>query len=192
MVMKKRGAHLDKLISQDYQTTLQAMHAQHTGWAKSGPRFLAQVSAMIDEHQPRHALDYGCGKGALAQELHAKYPALPICLYDPGIEQFAKEPLPCDFVICTDVLEHIEPELIENVLAHIASLTKLCAYFVVHTGDCGHKLPDGRAAHILQRDQVWWEAKLIEAYRPLGFELTFKDTGRPMRFEARAVRVTHG
>jgi SAM-dependent methyltransferase len=184
-----KGQALVNLITPEYQQTLQTMHAQQAGWAKSGPRFLERVCALIDEHQPAAVLDYGCGKGALAAELHKKYPALTVYLYDPGLEQFTQLPPACDFVICTDVLEHIEPDYIEAVLEHIACLTHKVAYFVVHTGDCGHKLPDGRPAHILQRDQVWWEAKLIEAYRYLGFELTFKDTGRPMRFEATAVRI---
>lgn len=183
---------LDNLISPDYQHTLQEMHAQRPDWGKSGPRFLKQVDALIKEIDPLHALDYGCGKGTLAKQLHTLHPALPICLYDPGIPAYHDMPGACDLVICTDVLEHIEPELIESVLQHIASLTKKAAYFIIHTGDCGHKLPDGRPAHILQRDQVWWEAKLIEAYRPLGFELEFKDTGLPKRFQIIVRKIADG
>lgn len=179
---------MDNLITPDYQKTLQTMHAEQAQWARSGPRFLQRVLDLITIHKPASVLDYGCGKGALIAHINQHYPVLDTDLYDPGIPDFDHDPEPAGFIICTDVLEHIEPELIENVLAHIASLTEELAYFVVHTGDCGHKLPDGRPAHILQRDQVWWEAKLIEAYRPLGFELTFKATGLPMRFEAIAVR----
>lgn len=103
-------------------------------------------------------------------------------LYDPGIKKHSKLPEPADFVICTDVLEHIEPELIDNVLSHLAHLTKREAYFVIFTGDCGHKLPDGRAAHLIQKPRAWWEGKLLEVFGEY-FDFSFADTGLPHRFE---------
>ncbi|MGB0818092.1 MAG: methyltransferase domain-containing protein, partial [Candidatus Puniceispirillaceae bacterium] len=169
------------------QDTLQTMHAQQTQWARSGPRFLEQVCTLIDEHQPASILDYGCGKAVLAEHLHKKYPQIPICLYDPGVPEFQTPPPACDMVICTDVLEHIEPELIDRVLDHIVGLTKKVAYFVVHTGDCGHKLPDGRPAHILQRPQEWWEDKLDQAYGCA--HIVYEDTGLPMRFQVTVKRL---
>jgi hypothetical protein len=133
-------------------------------------------------------LDYGCGKGALATEVNKKNRGLPICLYDPGIKEHSDLPPACDFVTCTDVLEHIEPEHIESVLEHLHDLTKKVCYFVIHTGDCGHKLPDGRPAHILQKPETWWREQLIHHFPQ--FDFTFKDTGLPLRFEVIGVR--HG
>lgn len=176
------------LITKEYQDLLQEMHKKDAGWAKSGTRFLDRVTTLIQIFEPQSILDYGCGKGALASALNKEFPNIPISLYDPGIPQFSTEPPECDMVICTDVLEHVEPAFIGKVLDHISKKTKQIAYFIVHTGDCGHKLPDGRPAHILQREQVWWEEEIVEVYRPLGFEIVFKKTGLPYRFEAVAVK----
>ncbi len=74
-------------------------------------------------------LDYGCGKGTLAEAV-----SFEIREYDPAIAGKDENPLPADLVICTDALEHIEPEYLDAVLVHIASLTRMAAFFVVHTG----------------------------------------------------------
>ncbi|MGB0818370.1 MAG: methyltransferase domain-containing protein [Candidatus Puniceispirillaceae bacterium] len=178
-----------KHISPEYQQLLQDYHQANIGWAKSGARFYERARELVAEHKPRSLLDYGCGKGVLVSMLNQSFPQLVTDLYDPGVPEFDHDPVPADMVTCTDVLEHIEPEHIEQALYHLQALTKKVAYFVVHTGDCGHKLPDGRPAHILQRSQQWWMEKLTEVYCPAGFELSFKDTGLPMRFEAVAVRI---
>jgi len=164
------------------------MHTEQRQWARSGPRFLQRVLDLINIHNPTSVLDYGCGKGALIGEINQHYPVLDTDLYDPAVPEFNHEPEPADMVLCTDVLEHIEPELIDNVLAHLNDLTHKVCYFVVHTGDCGHKLPDGRPAHILQKPETWWREQLIHHFPQ--FDFTFKDTGLPLRFEVIGVR--HG
>lgn len=164
------------------------MHTEQTQWARSGPRFLQRILDLITIHKPTTLLDYGCGKGALVAHINQHHPNLKTDLYDPGVPEFNHKPEPAEMVICTDVLEHIEPDLINNVLDHLNDLAGKYVYFVVHTGDCGHKLPDGRPAHILQRPETWWRAKLIEHFPQ--FDFTFKDTGLPMRFEVTGVR--HG
>ena len=39
------------------------------------------------------------------------------------LEKFSRPPKPADILLCTDVLEHVEPEKTEEVLRHIKSLT---------------------------------------------------------------------
>ena len=68
--------------------------------------------------------------------------------------------IPAELVICTDVLEHIEPELIDNVLKHIESLTLKTAYLIIDTLPAQKNLPDGRNAHLIIENQDWWTNKI--------------------------------
>jgi hypothetical protein len=67
-------------------------------------------------------------------------------------------------VACIDVLEHIEPECLDNVLDHIASLTEAVAFLSIHTGPALKKLPDGRNAHLIQEPAEWWLPKLMSRW----------------------------
>ena len=62
-------------------------------------------------------------KGTLAHEFPSGY---PIVNYDPAT--FPEEPSSADFVACLDVLEHIEPALLPNVLTHLRSKTHKAGY----------------------------------------------------------------
>jgi 2-polyprenyl-3-methyl-5-hydroxy-6-metoxy-1,4-benzoquinol methylase len=186
--MRREQALAKQLITPEYQGTLQAMHTQRPDWGASAFKFIDPICAVIEKHRPQSVLDYGCGKGVLGTVLHDRYPLMPVMMYDPGIPEYAEAPqLAVDMVCCVDVLEHIEPELIENVLNHIGKLTKKVAYFIVHTADCGHKLPDGRPAHILQQPMSWWQDRIESAFGACA--CTYRDTGRPNRFEAVVERL---
>jgi hypothetical protein len=94
-------------------------------------------------------LDYGCGKGTL------DVPG--IRRYDPAIPEFSKSPSPAHLVVCTDVMEHIEPEYVGNTILHIYSLTKRVAYFQIATRrDKSKTLPDGTNPHKTVRKGKWW------------------------------------
>lgn len=81
--------------------------------------------------------------------------------YDPGIPDIAMLPQnAADMLCCIDVLEHVEPDCIDDVLADIARLTGRFAFLTIHTGPAGKFLSDGRNAHLIQRPIDWWEAKL--------------------------------
>jgi hypothetical protein len=95
-------------------------------------------------------LDYGCGKGNLG--IGRKY--------DPAIPEYAKDPDPADLVVCTDVLEHIEPECLEDVLKHIQSKCRKKAFFVISTRPAKKILPDGRNAHLIIQPSGWWVSTL--------------------------------
>jgi hypothetical protein len=73
-------------------------------------------------------------------------------------------PRPADLVICTDVLEHIEPDKIDFVLDDLKRCVKKLGYFTIHTGPAAKTLPDGRNTHLLQHDEKWWSEKLVKFF----------------------------
>ena len=48
--------------------------------------------------------------------------------FDPAFEEYG-EPQPADLVCCIDVLEHIEPEKLENVLLELSKITLNFGFF---------------------------------------------------------------
>lgn len=99
-------------------------------------------------------LDYGCGKGKLG--IGRKY--------DPAIPEFSQDPEPADLIVCTDVMEHIEPELLEDVLKHIRSKMKKYGYFTIGCSKAAKKLPDGRNAHLIIQRPEWWVERLSQYF----------------------------
>jgi hypothetical protein len=99
-------------------------------------------------------LDYGCGKGTLVRTLtDAKIAAHG---YDPAVPQFSAMPVPADLVACVDVLEHIEPECLDDVLDHFARLTKKILFVAISMTPAKRKLSDGRNTHIIIERPEWW------------------------------------
>ena len=109
-------------------------------------------------------LDYGCGsRRSLLQTLQ-----LPEGVvyegYDPAVPEFSGAPLPAELVCCIDVLEHIEPNLLPNVLAHLAQLCDPFGFFTIHSGPAVKTLSDGRNAHLTQEGPSWWLPRLGEYF----------------------------
>jgi hypothetical protein len=80
--------------------------------------------------------------------------------YDPGVPRYAKPALPAEMVACIDVLEHIEPDLIDNVLDDLARLAEGVVFLSIDTGPAMKTLSDGRNAHLIQQPMSWWLPKL--------------------------------
>ena len=107
----------------------------------------------------RDVLDYGCGRRTLEKQL-----GFAIRNYDPCIPGLDEPAPPADVVVCTDVLEHIEPELLDNVLDDLQRVTIGVGVFTVHTGAAGKVLLDGRNAHLIQQPPSWWLPKFMERF----------------------------
>ena len=110
-------------------------------------------------------LDYGCGEGTMKVHLMERLDQLgmsdiDVREYDPCIPGKDKEPEPADFVVCTDILEHVEPELLFNALNHLDGLINKFAFFVVATQDSVVTLPDGSHAHRIIENGDWWLERL--------------------------------
>jgi hypothetical protein len=151
------------LISPEYQAQQQWMH-ENTEYGVASIKYAPLVSEIIERLEISHLLDYGCGaKMNLAKHLKCKG-KLTYQGYDPGVPELSGDPVPAQMVACIDVLEHIEPEFLDNVLDHLLSLTEAVAFLTVHTGPAGKILPDGRNAHINQQPMGWWLPKLMQRW----------------------------
>ena len=82
--------------------------------------------------------------------------ALKFAGYDPAIPEYAAEPTPVDLLVCTDVLEHVEPLYLTNVMEHIDSLVLRGVYLNIACRPAKRVLADGRNAHILVRNPEFW------------------------------------
>lgn len=117
-----------------------------------------QWNTFLDNKIYGKILDYGCGKSTL------ELPSRTIYRYDPGIPgiDFIPEHK-FNWVICIDVMEHVEPEYVDTVLDNIVSLAPN-AFFDINTRVAKHILPDGSNAHLTVQPSTWWETKLKERY----------------------------
>jgi uncharacterized Rossmann fold enzyme len=149
---------LNDRISPEYLDLQRTFHKQAPHYGTMGNRYAGTIRGVMRDYNLQTALDYGCGKGLLKYELGEV-----VTEYDPAIP--GKDGLPerADLVVCTDVLEHIEPERLDSVLEHIRTLGDY-AFFVIATRPAEKDLPDGRNAHLIVRDAEWWKNKLANGF----------------------------
>jgi FkbM family methyltransferase len=143
------------LISDDYLKLNEKLHETNVSYGTSGRRYVDEVKKICSILNTTDVLDYGCGKGTLASSLDFE-----IKEYDPAIESKKSTPKAADFVVCTDVLEHIEPSLLENVLGDIRRCMKKFGFFVISSRPAIKFLEDGRNAHLIQENKAWWWKEL--------------------------------
>ena len=148
-------------VSDDYLAQLKELH-EGPGWGKGGLQHLDEILELLVDTRATTVLDYGCGKGRLVRALNMRH--IYTDGYDPAVEQFAHEPTIADLLVSTDVLEHIEPECLDEVLAHMAYLTGIRAYLVISLRPAVKHLPDGRNAHLIIESKEFWLSKLAEHF----------------------------
>jgi hypothetical protein len=148
------------LISEKYREQQRALHARDD-YGVASLRYAPLVAQALERAGVDELLDYGAGKGRLAPALQEilKRP-LKVHQYDPAMPEFSATPQPCTFVACIDVLEHIEPELLGNVLDDLRRVTAGLGVFTVHCGPAVKVLSDGRNAHLTQQPVEWWLERL--------------------------------
>jgi uncharacterized Rossmann fold enzyme len=147
------------LITPEYADLNRRLHKENVAYGVGGGRHAPAVLAIAESLQTHSILDYGCGKGYLAKAID-----FPIWEYDPAVPGKDEPPRPADLVVCTDVLEHIEPDLLDYVLDDIRRCTKKVAYLVIHTGLATKTLPDGRNTHLIREGEEWWRARLSRLF----------------------------
>lgn len=155
------------LISDEYRKLNRKLHQAPRGFGASGHRWTRPVACAIRQHHVRSLLDYGCGQSTFWSAFRVDYPRLAADIdyseYDPAV--VGKQELPngrYDMVTCTDVLEHVEPDLLHNVIAHVFSLAKLLVFFNIAICPANKILPDGRNAHLIVKSGEWWSRRICD------------------------------
>lgn len=156
------------LISEEYKAQITEKHADDSRWGTTGRDFAPVVKRIIGDYMPLNVLDYGCGKQTLARAL----PQYRIKGYDPGLPGLGDTPEPHDLVICTDVLEHIESDCLDDVLDDLQRVTRKNIYLEVSTQKAIHLLPDGRNAHLIVEPCKWWIKRLWERFELISISTT--------------------
>ena len=126
------------VISEGYRKQQQELHLNPDyGVASIG--FAGLVAQVLSRNGAKTLSDYGAGKQNLRKALEARGVEVGYAAYDPAFPEYG-EPQPADLVCCIDVLEHIEPEFLDNVLSDLERITVRHGFFSVHTGPAG-KVP---------------------------------------------------
>ena len=150
------------LITPGYAALLRDLHAQPRGFGASGRKHADRVLAYATDSGSLSILDYGCGQGTLGAALRERGWS-DVREYDPAVAGKEALPEPACMTVCTDVLEHVEPEHIDAVLAHLRSVTLRVAFVNVCVQPAHKVLADGRNAHLIVEGPAWWMDRIIRA-----------------------------
>jgi SAM-dependent methyltransferase len=143
------------------------LHSDNLRFGASSIAYIEEVSLFIEYLKPKTVLDYGCGKGALIDELAARFPDIDFYGYDPAIP--GKDVLPvqqADLIINTDVLEHIPENALPDIIQKI-SLISENVFFGLHHALAKQILPNGQNAHCTVKPPVWYYRLLSKSFNPV-------------------------
>lgn len=140
------------------------LRKEHDGskWGTTGARYSGEaIGELLRQRQYlQTALDYGCGKGTVAEA----FKGIEWSEYDPGIP--GKDTKPTgrfDLVTCTDVMEHVEPDLVDEVVADLAKATGKVLFVDIACYPTGKLFGEGpykgQDLHLVIEDPSWWIEK---------------------------------
>jgi 2-polyprenyl-3-methyl-5-hydroxy-6-metoxy-1,4-benzoquinol methylase len=140
------------LISSGYVALNEQLHVSSEAYGTTGQRYAKPIMNVVKVLGAETILDYGAGKGTLKRALIGHN----VFEYDPTVPKLSDLPKPADLLVCTDVLEHVEPNYLKNVLNHMRSLSLMGVFITISTNPSLKFLSDGRNAHISLHPEKWW------------------------------------
>lgn len=148
---------LRHLISDEYLLQNRELHDAPKGFGGSGYKHAEAVAKFANEIGAKTILDYGCGESTLKKALTDMAISQAVYEWDPAIIKKSRRlPVAADLVVCTDVLEHVEPDRLMNVLGHLHQLTLRGCFLVIATRPANKLMPDGSNAHKIIEDTPFW------------------------------------
>ena len=157
---------MNETISADYLEQQRKLH-ENPNYGVASLSFAPIVADVMRQTGCKSVSDYGAGKRRLLEGLRQSgVEPTPYLPYDPVFPEYG-EPKPADLVCCIDVLEHIEPDLVDNVILELSRVTTNLGFFSIHMGPAGKTLSDGRNAHLIQKPSSWWLKKLTDHFEIL-------------------------
>jgi 2-polyprenyl-3-methyl-5-hydroxy-6-metoxy-1,4-benzoquinol methylase len=149
------------LITDEYRNLNHQLHQRKPAWGLINQTDLKFVEQLATRYGVNSILDYGCGKGRLGKVLHG---GGKVRSYDPGVPEFSAPPEPADMVVCTAVLEHVEPECLQEVLDDLQRLAERLAYLKITTVKSSYNLENGRNSHLIVEPAEWWLPLLMSRW----------------------------
>lgn len=143
--------------SKKYLKELQKLHSKKTfGLSSNIPKI---VSQLIEDKDIKSFLDFGAGKGNTSATVSQKYPHIELHSFDPVT---FPNPLPesVELVYSSDVLEHIEPERLEETIQDLSNRATRYQYHLIACHPAKKTLSDGRNAHLIIEQPDWWKQKI--------------------------------
>jgi hypothetical protein len=156
-----------KLLSDYYKQQLQLKHAARP-WGGSGWSWipdLVKLMLIAPHERTPSVLDFGSGRSTFKEAMSRVMPHVAVHEYDPGIP--GKDMLPpgqFDYIICTDVMEHVEEEFVNDTLAVIREKARRGVVFNIACTLAKSQLPDGRNTHVMVRPPEWWVDRIKPMY----------------------------
>lgn len=148
------------ITTPDYTKQLQTLHKIDTKWGDR-TKIPKKIIELIRDCNVKSILNFGCGKGYLNNSIKSQFPMIDIYGWDPAYHSYEQLPNAIDLIISTDVLEHIEPNLLNDTLCDLKNRSTLM-YHLIACYEAVSVLPDGRNAHLIIESPKWWRNKMIE------------------------------
>lgn len=138
------------------------LHKEKPGYG-SGATYLNKILKICAMNDCYTALDYGCGKGKLADKINdgTKIHDVICDKHDPAIEEYSQLPeKKYDIVIANDVLEHLHPSSYLKDILQMFMLSKKLLFFNISCRPAKSFLPNGKNCHTLLMSPDKWIEKL--------------------------------
>ena len=152
-----------KTISEGYLNLQKSLH-ENENYGTASISLAPSVKKLFTSNNFKSISDYGAGKKNLQKALlklglkDFKY--FP---FDPAYPEYGL-PEPADLVCCIDVLEHVEPEYLHNVIADLKNIIINAGFFSIATIPARKTLRDGRNAHLIIKPTNWWLSLFLSTF----------------------------
>lgn len=142
----------------------------HTFSGHSLKPWVKHIKNIVSISKSKTILDYGCGKAKYYfneleienkkyKNLHDYWSISEVKLFDPGVERFSDYPnKKYDGVVCTDVLEHVLMDDLDDVVRDIFSFAKKFVFFVISTELDSKFFTNGQNVHVTVKNDSWWKS----------------------------------
>jgi hypothetical protein len=140
------------------------------------------IGTLIRQVNARTLLDFGCGRGDAYRSPHKIHhqwgiPRQFVTLYDPAFYRMDTIPTGSfDIVVCSDVLEHIPEDEVDEFIARLFSHAKKAVWASVCCRPAKKFFPDTEVnLHVTQKPYDWWREAFDRA-APVGIRWTLVET----------------
>lgn len=144
-------------FTNEYKKELELLHERKSfGKGKTIP---LKVKQLIGSGEISSILDFGAGVGKTSAAIRERYPNIKLHTYDP-VTFPIKLPSSVDLVFSSDVLEHVEPHLIDETIEDLSNRATKYQYHLIACHPAKKALSDGRNAHLIIESPDWWREKI--------------------------------